>query len=137
MTALLREKIDAGEKLSLDDMKRIQGNTQALDAELTTPFLVSAFDAARAPGAPPELADFAGDAEIEEAIERFRGWDYSSPTGIPEGYDASDEDGERDAEVSSEEAASSVATTIFVVWRWKLIVNQIDETLALHSHRAA
>ena len=93
VTALLREKIDAGERLSLDDMKRIQGNTQALHAELLVPHLLAAFEAAQRPGAPAELAALAADARIAEAASRLAAWDLSHPTGIPEGYDANDVDG--------------------------------------------
>ncbi len=56
ITQLLREKIEAGEPISLDDMKRFQANTQQLDAEMMRPFLLEAYANAERPGAPAELA---------------------------------------------------------------------------------
>ena len=57
------------------------------------PFLLDAYANAAAPGAPAELAAFRGDPELAEAMSRLEAWDFSTPTGIPEGYDASDVDG--------------------------------------------
>jgi penicillin amidase len=130
VTRLLREKIDAGEKISLDDMKRFQANTQQLDAELMTPFVLAAFENAQSPGAPSELAAFASDPGIAEAMGRLAAWDFSTPTGIPEGYDASDVDGVRSPDVSPTEAAHSVAATLYNVWRAKLLKNQVYASLA-------
>ena len=67
VTQLVKSRIAAGEKISLEDMKRFQANTQQLDAELMTPFLLAAHANAQRLGAPPELASFEGDAEINEA----------------------------------------------------------------------
>jgi penicillin amidase len=130
VTRLLREKIDGGEKISLDDMKRFQANTQLLDAELMTPFVLAAFENAHSPGTPSELAAFASDPGIAEAMGRLAAWDFSTPTGIPEGYDASDVDGVRSPDVSPTEAAHSVAATLYNVWRAKFIRNQVNAPLA-------
>jgi penicillin amidase len=121
ITQLLREKIEASEKISLDDMKRFQGDTQLLDAELLVPFLLTAHENARRTGAPAELAALGGDPEIAEAVARVAAWDFSTPTGIPEGYDAADLDGLRDPVVSPEEADHSVAATLYSVWRGQLL----------------
>jgi penicillin amidase len=117
ITRLLRDKIDAGQLISIDDMKRFQGDTQLLDAELLVPFLLAAHGHALRPGAPAQLAALGSDPEIAEAIGRLAAWDFSTPTGIPEGYDAADVDGLRDSVVSEEEAAQSVAATLYSVWR--------------------
>jgi penicillin amidase len=111
-------------------MKRFQANTQMLDAELVTPFLLQAFDNADAPGAPSELADLADDPEVAEAIGRIADWDFSSPTGIPEGYDAHDSKGIRTPSVPGKERKASVAATIFNVWRGKAVSGVIDARLA-------
>jgi penicillin amidase len=121
ITQLLREKIDAAEPISMDDMKRFQGDTVLLDAQLLTPPLLDAFDNAARAGAPAELASLAQDPEIGEAIGRLAGWDFSSPTGIPEGYDAADVDGVPDPLVTPEEAAHSVAATLYTIWRGHLV----------------
>jgi len=123
ITQFIESKIEAGEKISLDDMKHLQANTQQLDAEMMMPFLLEAYANAGRPGAPAELAAFAIDARIDEAVARLEAWDFSTPTGIPEGYDAAEVDGVRDPVVSSEEAAHSVAATLYNIWRLKLIAN--------------
>jgi penicillin amidase len=60
---------------------------------------------------------------------RLAAWDFSTPTGIPEGYDASDVDGVRSPDVSPTEAAHSVAATLYNVWRAKLLQNQVNAAL--------
>ena len=56
------------------------------------------------------------------------GWDYSTPTGVQEGYDASDKDGDR-AAPSAAEVEHSIAATIYSVWRGQMIGNTIDQVL--------
>jgi len=129
ITRLVKDKIDAGKKISVNDMKAFQGNTQQLDAELMVPFLLSAIENAWAPGAPPELAALGEDPDIAEAIGRLGTWDFSSPTGIPEGYDASDIIGWRNPNVSASDRHNAVAATIYNVWRAKAIKASIDATL--------
>jgi penicillin amidase len=130
ITQLLRDRIQAGQRISVEDMKRFQTNTQERDAELMTPFLLAAFANAQAPGAPAELAAFAADARVAEAIERLAAWDWSTPTGLPEGWDASDQLGERLASVPADEAAASVAATLYNVWRGKAVRAVVDARLA-------
>lgn len=128
VTQMLRERIDAGHALSLGDMKRIQADTRALHAEILVPHLLAAFESAQRPGAPEPLAAFAADPRIAEAIARLDAWDFSHPTGIPEGYDASDVGGVRTPEVSAAEAEASVAATLYEVWVIKL-VKQLAATI--------
>jgi penicillin amidase len=130
ITRLVRDKIEAGEKISYDDMKDFQANTQQLDADLMSPFLLEAFHNAKAPGAPSELASLAADAGIAEAVGRIADWDFSTPTGIPEGYDATDWQGRRSPWVSKREAKASVAATLYNMWRGQVIRATIDATLS-------
>lgn len=130
ITQLLRDAIASGKKISVEDMKRWQTNVQQRDAELMTPFVLAAFANAQAPGAPPELAALAADARVEEAIGRLAAWDWSTPTGIAQGWDASDQNGERLAPVPPAEVQASIAATIYNVWRAKLIRSVIDPRLA-------
>ncbi|GBC83025.1 Penicillin G acylase [bacterium HR10] len=116
-------------RISLEDMKRFQANVQMLDAEVLVPYIRQAFANAQAAGAPAPLASLAQDARLAEAVDRLARWDFSAPTGIPEGYDASDVDGERQPP-SPDEVAASVAATIYSVWRARIIANTIDATLA-------
>ena len=111
-------------------MQDFQANTQQLDAELMTPFLLGAFENASAPGAPAELAALAADPGVAEAVGRLSQWDFSTPTGIPEGYDAHDNNGKRTPSVPKEEAEASVAATLYNMWRAKAINATIGATLA-------
>jgi penicillin amidase len=116
-------------KISFNDMKRFQNNTQQLDAELMMPFLLEAFGNARDSDAPNELASLAKDHEIIEAVRRLAKWDFSTPTGISRGYDAKDFYSFRKSSVSVREARASVAATIYNMWRGQAIRNIIDYRL--------
>jgi len=129
ITQLVRDRIAAGGTISVADMRRFQTNTQERDAELMTPFLLDAFAHASAPGAPAELAAYASDPAIGEAIDRLAAWDWSTPTGIPEGWDASDVLGVRLAVVPPGEVQASIAATLYNVWRAKLVKSVIDARL--------
>lgn len=129
ITRLVREKLASGGKISLTELRRMQGNTQPLEAELLTPHLLAAFANAQRSGAPAELTELAADARVIEAAARLAAWDYTTPTGLVEGYDAGHLYGERMPFVSEREAAASVAATIENVWRAKLIKRTIDATL--------
>ena len=118
-----------GGDLSFEDMMRIQADVKLLDAEVLTPYLLRAFDAARAAGAPAPLAALGADPAVAEAVARLRRWDFSTPTGIADGYDAADRHGKR-SKPMREEIANSVAATIYSVWRGQALRNVIDGTLA-------
>ena len=59
---------------------------------------------------------------------RLGDWDFSTPTGIPEGYDASDVDGARSTP-SNHEINASVAATIYSLWRSRVIALIVDAPL--------
>jgi penicillin amidase len=109
-------------------MAEIQSDVQLLDAQVLTPHILQAFAAARRPDAPANLAAFAGDAAVGEAVDRLADWDFSTPTGIDEGFDAADKDGDR-KRAKQKEVAKSVAATIYSVWRGQVLRNTIDGTL--------
>ncbi|HKX27257.1 MAG TPA: penicillin acylase family protein [Blastocatellia bacterium] len=115
-------------RVKFQDLERIQSNVQLFDAEVFTPYLVSAFDTARRTGAPADLAALAGDPAVRAAVERLSKWDFSAPTGIPEGYDFSDHNGLRQRP-SHTEISNSVAATIYTVWRSRILNNTIIATL--------
>ena len=125
---MMEALLDGGGKAGVDDLKAMQANNQLLDAELLAPFLVDAFANASAADAPASLQALAGDAGIAEAIGRLAAWDYSTPTGIAEGYDPGDDPTNLPAP-SAEEVASSVAATLFSVWRGQMVASVIDGTL--------
>ncbi|MFQ5457176.1 MAG: penicillin acylase family protein [Myxococcota bacterium] len=129
ITRLVEAAVTAG-NVTRKQLKKMQGNVQQLDAELMTPFLLAAFANASAPGAAPELAALAADPGIAEAVGRLGAWDFSSPTGIPEGYDAKDKNGVRNPVVTNAEKKAAVAATIYNLWRAKVINAVVDSTLA-------
>jgi len=110
------------------DLEAMQANNQLLDAELVAPFVINAFTNAAAAGAPAELANLAADAGIAEAVNRLAAWDYSTPTGIVQGFDPGDDPDNLPAP-SADEIADSVAATIWSVYRGQLTRSVVDGTL--------
>jgi penicillin G amidase len=112
-------------KVSFLETTQIQSDEKLHDAEVLTPYAVNALAAAQTPGAPPALAALGADPRIQEAVARLAAWRFSTPTGIPEGYDASDFNGMRFPPTQSEIDAS-VATTIYSLWRGRLLAAIVD-----------
>jgi len=128
----IQDMIASGDKISVDDIKLLQANNQPLDAELIVPHVLDAFNNAVADGAWPGIAQFAADPRVQEAVGRLAAWDFSTPTGIAEGFDP----GENPVGLSpptQQEIANSVAATIFAVFRGQAIRNSIDATLSAVS----
>ncbi len=125
---VLQDLVDAG-NVTIDDMKALQANNQLLDAELLLPFLLLAFENAMDEEAWPGLAALASDPRIQEAIGRLAAWDFSTPTGIEGGFDPGG-DPTGAGQPTPEQVASSVAATIYSVWRGEVIANTIDATLS-------
>ncbi len=120
-------------------MQEMQADTVMIDAGVFVPYILTAFGRAHRPGAPPALAALGQNPGIAEAVKRLGRWDFSTPTGIPEGYDATDVSGEL-AAPTEREMASSVAATIYSVWRAQFIGNTIDAplvALGLQDHLAS
>jgi penicillin amidase len=115
--------------LTVADYRAMQANNQLLDAEVLTPYLLTAYDNATAPDAAPELVDLISDPRIGEAIGRLAGWDFSTPTGINEGFDPGD-DPAAPGPPTAAEIDASVAATIYSVWRGQVVQRVIDGTLA-------
>ena len=128
ITDLVREKLAHRGRMSFEEMQAIQADTLLLDAAFFVPHIEDAMMRARAPGAHPALEAFAAKANVVEALRRLAAWDFTTPTGIREGYDAADENG-RLTDPTDEEQRASVAATIYGVWRGQFIRNTIDATL--------
>ena len=128
ITRLIRDRIESGHKISAIEMRRWQGDNRQLDAELMVPFLLAAFERARGSEV-AELHGLARDAKLAEAIHRLAAWDFSTPTGIPEGWDKRFPFG-RKKRVGRAEARASVAATLYNVWRGQLIRSTVDARLA-------
>ena len=124
---VLEAKLRAGE-VNFWDMQEIQADVVMLDAQVFTPYILQAFENAGADDADPMLAALVAAPGIAEAVGRLTHWDFSTPTGIAEGYDASDIDGIPSVP-TEEEVAASVAATIYSVWRSEFVKNTIDAPL--------
>ncbi|CAN5165438.1 hypothetical protein BH11PSE10_BH11PSE10_12160 [soil metagenome] len=127
ITELLREKLARG-RVDRDDMADIQADVLLYDAVVFTPAIVRAFDAAGSAGAPLLLQQLAADPRVVEAVQRLRRWDYTTPTGLDNGFDAADRNGNT-RRAGPREIDASVAATIYSVWRGQAIRLAVDSTL--------
>ncbi len=128
ITARLQQALADG-SISFEEMESIQSDVKLNDAAVLVPYIAAAMTDAQTPGAPAALAALAADPTLQEAVTRLRGWDFSTPTGIAEGYDASDVDGVRLTPTQAQIDAS-VAATIYSLWRGQVIPLVVDAPLA-------
>ena len=128
ITELVREAAAKGHKLTLPDVKKQQADVTSPDAGFFQPYLSAALRRARTSDN-PGLSALASDPRVVEAVGRLAAWDRTTPTGIVQGYDASDVDG-RLAVPSKREEANSAAATIYAVWRGQFVQQVIDARLA-------
>ncbi|HEX5718307.1 MAG TPA: penicillin acylase family protein [Thermoanaerobaculia bacterium] len=126
---LLKAELARNGKFSVRDFERIQANNQLLDAQVFVPYIRQAFRRAEAAGATSALGALAADAGVREAVGRLAAWNFSTPPGIPEGYDPFD-DPLHLPQPSAAEIRHSVAATIYSVWRSQVVQRGIDGTLA-------
>ncbi len=126
---LFNDILAGGGKLSLAESIAIQANNQLLDAEILSPYLLNAYANATAPGAAAELAAIGADPRVGEAISRIAAWDFSTPTGIDQGFDPGDNP-LAPGPPTQAEIDASVAATIYSMWRGQLVQRVIDTTLA-------
>ncbi len=124
---VLQDLVARGD-VTLDEMAELQANNQLLDAELLTPHLLEAFSRATADGAWVGIAQFAADPRVVEAAQRLAAWDFSTPTGLAEGWDPFD-DPTALAPPTQDEIDASVAASIYSTWRGQMIQNTVDATL--------
>ncbi|HEX2165572.1 MAG TPA: penicillin acylase family protein, partial [Thermoanaerobaculia bacterium] len=122
ITERVRELVARGD-VTMQDMEDLQADVVLPDAQFFVPRILAAWERegdAIAPGT---------HARLEEAIARLAAWDFTAPTGIPEGWDAADVDGQR-LPPTADEIADSVAATIYSTWRGQMIERTIDVPLA-------
>jgi penicillin amidase len=129
VTARLLEGTAGRREISFDEMQSIQADVKLNDAAVLVPYITAALQAARTPGAPALLAALGADPKVQEAVSRLAEWDFSTPTGITEGYDASDPRGSR-LPPTQAEIDASVAATIYSLWRSRALVAIVDGPLA-------
>jgi penicillin amidase len=130
ITQRIRQLLSTGSgKVSFEDMQDIQADVTLLDAQVFVPYVTRAFANAQALGANALLASLAAAPGIASAVNRLSHWDFTTPTGIPEGFDASDVAG-HGLPPSQAMIDSSVAATIYAAWRSRFIANTTDAVLA-------
>jgi penicillin amidase len=130
ITQLVRQKLANGGKISVDDMKSIQADTVLIDAEVFVSFIVKAM--VNAATSSPQLGALRGDATLNAAVDRLSKWNFTTPTGIPTGYDAAETNGQLTTPTQAE-IDNSVAATIYSVWRSEFLAHTVDATLAKAS----
>jgi penicillin amidase len=129
VTKRLQELVSSGDReISFSEMQAVQADNRLHDAEVLTPYITQALQAAQTPGAPAGLAALGADPRVQEAVARLAAWQFSTPTGIPEGYDASDPVGFRLPPTQSEIDAS-VAAAIYGLWRGQALAAVVDGPL--------
>jgi penicillin amidase len=129
ITQLIQQLIEIDHQyVTFNQMQKIQADTVLRDAQVFTPYILQAWNNAQQPNAPALLAELANNQPLTEAIQRLSQWDFSTPTGIIEGYDASDHDGNL-SEPSDQEITASIAATIYSVWRSQFIGNVFDSKI--------
>lgn len=115
---VLRELVESGVPVTPEDLMDLQANNELLDAELTLPTLLAVMSQVPVPGGSP----------MAQALDLLSTWDYSTPTGIAEGWDAGD-DPNMAVEPDQAEKRNAAAATVFALWRSMLVRNTIDATL--------
>ncbi|TDR40876.1 penicillin amidase [Tahibacter aquaticus] len=118
----------SGQKVTAADMQKLQANNQLMDAELVSPYLTNALARAKAAGAWEPLKALAADAKVDEAVTRIGAWNFSTPTGVPEGFDPGDNPAAL-PQPGAAEIDASVAASLFAIWRSYAIRNTVDATL--------
>jgi penicillin amidase len=131
ITEMLRAALGRGHKIDRAAVARMQSDTVLLDAEYFVPRIVAGWRHARR-SLSPELRGLAADPAVAEAAGRLAHWDFSTPTGIPQGYDRSDANGSR-AAVSARERASSIAATIYAEWRSRFVAGTVDAAVGRYG----
>jgi penicillin amidase len=132
ITEMMRAAVAKG-RITADDVVNMQADTTSVDGQFFTPFITAALNRART-STNPELAALAADPRVAEAVGRIGRWNFTYPTGIVEGYDASDRNGKL-GKPSRQEVDNSVAASLYVLWRGRYLINVFDRHLAQISPR--
>jgi penicillin G amidase len=114
--------------VSFGEMQSIQADVKLNDAQALVPHITAALEAAQELGAPPGLATLGADPQIQDAVARLAAWEFSTPTGLPQGYDESDSAGALGTPTQAEIDAS-VAATIYSLWRSRALALIVDGPL--------
>ena len=121
---VIQFRLDNQESISVDDMTALQADDRLLDAELMMDLINNALLATSW----QPVFDLQNQANIQEALSLLRNWNFQTPTGIAEGYDAGD-DPMALMQPDQAEIENSAAATIFAMFRSQLVRNIVDATL--------
>ncbi len=122
----IQAQIASGEKFTMADMMALQANNQLLDAELLLPYLLDAFLNSDDIAAWDPVSALASEQRVQDAVARLAEWDFSTPTGLVEGFDPFRMPGTPPTE---DEIRNSTAATIYALWRAYAIRNTVDAAL--------
>ncbi len=125
---IIKSSLENDGKVNANDSKAWQANNQMMDAELIMPHILTAFDNAATEGAWPGIAQFLADPRAIATLEKFLVWDFSTPTGVAEGYDPFENPFALTPPTDTE-INNSVAASIYSTWRSMAIRNTIDATM--------
>lgn len=120
-------------RVSFREMQKLQADVGLLDAQFFAPRILAAYQASQQAGADPALASAGADSRLAGVIDRLRRWgqaDYQAKTGIPQGYDAEDVNGDPGGSYGPQEILESRATAIYAMWRSQFIRQTVDRALA-------
>lgn len=132
------QNLTAQGNVTVQDMIELQGNNQLLDAELLVPRIITALEIQSSQlqsqttqpficaGLIDPSSPVCDTASVNGLLDLFNAWDFSTPTGLTEGFDPG---GPAGFEPSELEIRNSVAATIFSVLRGQMIARSIDTTL--------
>ena len=118
ITEMLRQRLEGGGKVTAADVEAMQADVTLLDAKYFVPHILTAFADAQSSDV-PQLTALATDPRVAEAVQRLSRWNFTTPTGLAQGYDA-----HRVTDVDS-----SVAATIYAAWRSRALTGIIDAHL--------
>jgi penicillin amidase len=118
----IKAMIDSDVPITMDDFKALQANVNLMDAELVLPTLLGVMSQVPVPPGSP----------MAQALDVLSSWDYSTHTGIAEGWDAGD-DPMMVTEPDTDEVRNSAAATVFAMWRSMLVQNTINATLTAYG----
>ena len=133
ITELIRDRARRAGRLSVTDAMAIQSDVVQLSARRLVPWILAAWERAQRADAPEPLARLVT-PEMREAMGYLASWDFSTPTGLPDGWDASDTVAPGEHLVAREpdqaEVQASVAATLFNVMVGRLIQHTVDAAIA-------
>jgi len=133
ITKRLERLLETGDrKVSVHEMQAIQADVGLLDAEYFVPRILAAYEASQAENANPDLEAAGSDSRFADVMAQMANWmtlDYQAKTGIPEGYDSEDQNGDPAGSLDSEEILASRATAVYSMWRTQMLKGTIDATL--------